>query len=97
MLFITRLPAQTAAATSMSKLRRACKDQNRSGTLTIARIRSMNERLALVPPLKNFQAIVQRFGAGPPATNFSTSTQPKCKPASFAPVSVRPIFPGLTL
>jgi len=39
----------------------------------------------------------QRFGAGPPATNFSTSTQPKCKPASVAPVSVSPIFPGLTL
>src|SRR5215469_2007057 len=39
----------------------------------------------------------QRFGAGPAATNFSTSTQPKCKLASFAPASVRPTFPGLTL
>jgi hypothetical protein len=33
----------------------------------------------------------------PLAISFSTSTQPRCKLDSLAPVSVRPIFPGLTL
>ena len=40
---------------------------------------------------------IHRAEPGVVATSFSTSTQPKCRPASFAPVSVRAIFPGLTL
>jgi len=39
----------------------------------------------------------QHCGEGPLATSFSTSTQPKCRCASFPPTSVSPILPGVGL
>jgi hypothetical protein len=39
----------------------------------------------------------QRLEAGPLDTSLSTSTQPKCRCANFAPTSVSPILSGMTL